>query len=86
LLISSRHLNKKRMAPDSPGCCGWFKQAKHWAAIELRASACLRMCRRADVRPLEAQKMSGSGCNLTVSSFDFCLPASRAADSRFLTG
>jgi hypothetical protein len=35
------------------------------------------MGQQADVRPLEAQKMSGSGYNLTVSSFDFCLPASR---------
>jgi hypothetical protein len=46
----------------SPGCCGWFKQAKHWAIEHGRAHASC-MCRRTDIRPLEAQEMSGSGCN-----------------------
>src|ERR1700761_4293379 len=67
----------------SPGCCGWFKQAKHWAIEHGRAHA---------LRHVPADRFSAAGSSrdewfgmqLTVSSFDFCLPASRAADSRCL--
>jgi hypothetical protein len=60
----------------SPGCCGWFKQAKHWAIEHGRAHA--RRHVPADRCPA-AGRSRGEwfGMQLTVSSFDFCLPASR---------
>jgi hypothetical protein len=64
----------------SPGCCGWFKQAKHWAIEHGRAHA-QGMCRRTVVRPLEAQEMSGLGCNCLSPLLIFACPR-RARQTR----
>src|SRR5438270_13465731 len=66
----------------SPGCCGWFKQAKHWTIGHGRAHA-RGMCRRTGIRPLEAQEMSGLECNCVSPLLIFACPR-RAADSRCL--